>query len=72
MLPTSAAVGEIIASDEVTAAYDLVKEVDVLDTTEEGVEAWKRAIYDYDTHVNRVEGEQRYYTYIQVILTVYI
>lgn len=44
------------AIGEIDQAYEVVKEVDCLDTTKEGVEAWEAAIARYDERIDRVES----------------
>lgn len=44
------------AISEVNLAYENVKEIDCLDITKEGVEAWKAAISRYEERIERVEA----------------
>ncbi|KAK7504322.1 hypothetical protein BaRGS_00004626, partial [Batillaria attramentaria] len=43
------------AIEEVNLAYENVKEVDVLDVSKEGADAWEAAIKRYDERIDRVE-----------------
>ena len=43
------------AIEEVNLAYDNVREVDGLDITKEGSEAWEAAMKRYDERIDRVE-----------------
>ncbi|XP_048259760.1 cytoplasmic dynein 1 heavy chain 1-like isoform X2 [Haliotis rufescens] len=43
------------AIEEVNLAYENVKEVDVLEVTKEGTDAWEAAIKRYDERIDRVE-----------------
>ena len=44
------------AIGEIDQAYEVVKEVDCLDTSKEGVESWEAAIARYDEKIDRVES----------------
>lgn len=44
------------AIEEVNLAYELVKEVDALDITKEGTDAWEAAMKRYEERVDRVES----------------
>ncbi|XP_041352869.1 LOW QUALITY PROTEIN: cytoplasmic dynein 1 heavy chain 1-like [Gigantopelta aegis] len=46
---------DVNAIEEVNLAYENVKEVDVVDTSKEGAEAWEAAIKRYDERIDRVE-----------------
>ncbi|KAF8560529.1 hypothetical protein P879_02534 [Paragonimus westermani] len=43
------------AIEDVNLAYEIVKEVDCLDVTKEGTDAWEAAIKRYDERIDRVE-----------------
>ena len=43
------------AIEEVNLAYENVKEVDGLDITKEGAEAWEAAMKRYEERIDRVE-----------------
>lgn len=43
-------------SEEITAAYESVKVIDVLDVTQEGTEIWSAAEHAYNERVSRVEN----------------
>ncbi|XP_055327511.1 dynein heavy chain, cytoplasmic-like [Paramacrobiotus metropolitanus] len=45
------------AIEEVNLAYECVKEVDCLDTSKEGQEAWDQAIKRYEDRVDKVESK---------------
>ncbi|RWS31185.1 Dynein heavy chain: cytoplasmic-like protein [Leptotrombidium deliense] len=47
---------DINANDEVKSAYELVKEVDALDISKEGNDAWEAAIKRYEERIDRVEA----------------
>lgn len=47
---------DVSAIEEVNLAYELVKEVDALDISKEGIDAWDAAIKRYDERIDRVEG----------------
>ena len=47
---------ETSAIGEIDQAYEVVKEVDCLDTSKEGVESWEAAISRYDEKIDRVES----------------
>lgn len=49
-------VADANAIEEVSLAYERVKEVDALDITEEGQELWESAIRRYDERIERVEA----------------
>lgn len=49
-------VADANAIDEVSLAYEKVKEVDALDISEEGQELWESAIRRYDERIERVEA----------------
>lgn len=60
--PTEMKVAEVLfdvadanAIEEVNLAYENVKEVDVLDVSEESMEAWEAAMKRYDERIDRVE-----------------
>ena len=44
------------AADEVRFAYDTVREVDVLDLSREGQEAWEAALRRYEERINQIEA----------------
>ncbi|KAF4101796.1 hypothetical protein G5714_016596 [Onychostoma macrolepis] len=46
---------DVNAIEEVNLAYENVKEVDGLDVSKEGVEAWEAAMKRYDERIDRVE-----------------
>lgn len=46
---------DVNASEEVNLAYENVKEVDGLDISKEGTEAWEAAIKRYEERIDRVE-----------------
>ena len=60
--PAAAAAGELLdaadanAIEEVNLAYENVKEVDGLDISREGSEAWEAAMKRYDERIDRVEA----------------
>ncbi|TGZ69850.1 hypothetical protein CRM22_003509 [Opisthorchis felineus] len=43
------------AIEEVNLAYEIVKEIDCLDVTKEGTDAWEAAVKRYDERIDRVE-----------------
>ena len=49
-------VADANAIEEVSLAYEKVKEIDALDITEEGQEIWESAIRKYDERIERVEA----------------
>ncbi|CAG0908039.1 unnamed protein product [Cyprideis torosa] len=51
----STASADVKLSEEIDLAYEDVKEVDCLDITREGTEAWKAAVRRYDERIDRVE-----------------
>ena len=44
------------AIDEVNSAYELVKEVDALDISKEGTDAWEASMKRYEERIDRVEA----------------
>ena len=44
------------AVEEVNQAYECIKEVDPLDTSKEGQEAWEEAVRRYGERIDRVES----------------
>jgi len=46
----------VLWGQEVSLAYEQVKEVDALDISEEGQEAWNAAIRRYEERIERVEA----------------
>jgi dynein heavy chain 1 len=48
---------EIDAVEEVAAAYEFVKNIDVLDVSPEGNEAWAHAEVKYEERISRVENQ---------------
>lgn len=49
-------IGDVDAVEEVSQAYAVLKDVDVLDVSEEGTEAWVRAEQIYNDRTSRVEN----------------
>ena len=49
-------VADANAIEEVSLAYEKVKEIDALDISEEGQEIWESAIRKYDERIERVEA----------------
>ncbi|RWS14208.1 Dynein heavy chain: cytoplasmic-like protein [Dinothrombium tinctorium] len=47
---------DINAIEEVKSAYELVKEVDALDISKEGTDAWEAALKRYEERIDRVEA----------------
>ena len=41
---------------EVNNAYDLMKDVDILDLSKEGIDAWETTLCLYDENIDRVEA----------------
>ncbi|XP_039279680.1 dynein heavy chain, cytoplasmic [Nilaparvata lugens] len=54
--PLSLEAADASAIEEVNMAYENVKEVDCLDMTREGVEAWDAAVARYEERIDRVEA----------------
>ncbi|XP_054277851.1 dynein heavy chain, cytoplasmic-like isoform X3 [Macrosteles quadrilineatus] len=53
--PLSLEAADASAIEEVNLAYENVKEVDCLDMSREGVEAWEAAVARYEERIDRVE-----------------